>query len=250
MPAQIERIPVRKRPLFITLSAASVGLALALSTPIAASAHVSITPNAADPGASENFTFKAVNESETAATSSVEISLPTDTPIVSVRYLPTPGWSTEVREGALPEPVTVGGNEITQAPTSIVFTADAGSEIQPGQFMQWTVSLGPIPETGSLLLPAVQSYTDGTVVNWTSTAEEVEADASLKAAPVLYVQDEPAADHHAGASSEAAEETPVVETASVDSGLTLGLSIAALVLAAIGAGLGAIAVFTRKRTAA
>jgi len=242
---------VSNRPLLTALTALGAGLALALAAPTAASAHVSITPNSADPGASENFTFKAVNESETAVTTEVTVSLPTDTPIVSVRYLPTPGWSTSVVETQLPEPVTVGGNEITEAPTSIVFTADAGNEIQPGQFMQWTVSLGPIPETGSLLLPAVQSYSDGTRVDWVSTAEEVEADASLKSAPVLYVQDEPAEDHHAGSASADAADTDEAAVASAPSGagsgLALGLSIAALLLGAVGATFGAIALFGRKR---
>ncbi|WP_082499411.1 MULTISPECIES: YcnI family copper-binding membrane protein [unclassified Rathayibacter] len=240
------------RSTLTAVTALSAGIALAVAAPLSASAHISITPNATDPGASENFTFKAVNESETAMTTAVTVSLPTDTPIVSVRYLPTPGWSTSVVESTLPEPVTVGGNEIIEAPTSIVFTADAGSEIQPGQFMQWTVSLGPIPETGSLLFPAVQSYSDGTSVDWVSTAEEVEADTSLKSAPVLYVQDEPAEDDHGGSSTTADSTDSVDATASAsgmgaESGLALGLSIAALLLGVVGAAFGAIALFGRKR---
>lgn len=238
----------------ITLSALStlgVGIALTLAAPQAASAHVSITPNAADPGASENFTFKAVNESETAVTTAVTVSLPTDTPIVSVRYLPAPGWSTSVVESVLPEPVTVGGNEISEAPTSIVFTAEPGSEIQPGQFMQWTVSLSPIPETGSLLLPAVQSYSDGTTADWVSMAEDVEADSSLKAAPVLYVQDESAEDHHGSSTSadavETAEDTAQVSAAGSESSVLLGVSVAALLAGVLGCVFGAIALFGRKR---
>ncbi|MCJ1675716.1 YcnI family protein [Rathayibacter sp. VKM Ac-2929] len=239
------------RTTLTAVTAITAGIALALAAPLTATAHVSITPNTADPGASENFTFKAVNESETAVTTAVTVSLPTGTPIVSVRYLPTPGWSTSVVESTLPEPVSVGGNEITEAPTSIVFTAEAGSEIQPGQFMQWTVSLGPIPETGSLLLPAVQSYSDGTSVDWVSTAEEVEADASLKSAPVLYVQDEPAEDHHAGSAAtdpaDADAAAATTEAPGVEASVALGLSIAALLLGVVGAALGAIALFGRKR---
>lgn len=249
---------MQKRNILASLATVVAGFTLAMAAPLTASAHISVTPNSADPGSSQNFVFKAVNESETDTTTKVEISLPTDTPIVSVKYQPTPGWVTEVITSTLPEPVSVGGNTISEAPTKLVFTAEAGGEILPGQFQQWTVSFGPIPETGSLLFPAVQTYSNGQIVNWTSTAEEVESDATLKAAPVLFVQDEVVADHHAGASS---DEKPSGDSASTDkanteataeaaetqSGLTLGLSIAALALAAIAAVLGAVAVFGRRK---
>ena len=39
-----------------------------------------------------------------------------------------------------------------------------------------------------------QTYSDGTVVDWADTEEDAEYPA-----PVLYVNDEPADDHHAGA---------------------------------------------------
>lgn len=248
---------MKNRTLATSLTAVGAGIALAIAAPLAASAHVSITPNSADPGASQNFVFQAANESATASTIKVEIALPTDTPIVSVRYQATPGWTTEVITSTLPEPVEVSGNTITDAPTSIVFTADEGNGIRPGSFQQWTVSLGPIPETGSLLFPAVQTYDDGDVVNWTATAEDLEADETLKAAPVLFVQDEVVADGHGGSSStdhsatetDADVATTSTATGAADSGLPLGLSIAALILAAVGTVLGAVSLFGRKRSA-
>jgi uncharacterized protein YcnI len=241
------------RTLSTSLLGLGAGVALAVAAPLAASAHVSITPNQADPGTSQNFVIQALNESATASTVKVEVALPTDTPIVSVRYQATPGWTTEVVTGTLPEPVEVSGNTLTEAPTSIVFTAQPGGEIRPGTFQTWTVSLGPIPETGSLLLPSVQTYDDGQIANWTASADEIEEDDTLKPAPVLFVEDE-VQDSHGGAAAgashdESAETTATSTVDSADSALPLGLSIAALVLAAAGAVLGALALFGRKRAA-
>jgi len=236
-----------------TLIAAAAGLALAMAAPLAASAHVSVSPDDSDAGAYSNFDFKALNESVTATTTRLEITLPTDTPIVSVSYQPTPGWSTEVITDTLPTPVTVGGNTLTEAPARIVFEADAGFGIAPGQFQQWTVSFGPLPDVGSLVFPVVQTYDDGQVDNWTATADEAAADSSLKLAPVVFVNDEPVVDDHDGSGDSAANTTDSHSTdassesrSNGDAGVALGLSIAALVLAAIGAGLGAFAAFGRK----
>lgn len=241
------------RSILTATTAVGAGLLLAVAVPLSASAHISISPNASDPGSYQEVTFKALNESTTAATTKVEITLPTDTPIVSVSYQPTPGWTTEVVRSELPEPVTIADNTITEAPSSIVFTAQPGFEIQPGQFQRWTVSLGPIPETGSILFPGVQTYDNGDVVNWTETAEDVAADSSLKPAPVLFVEDEPTADTHGGGThdeDEAAPATTNTTAAAADGGLPLGLSIAALVLGLIGAVLGAIALFGRENRTA
>jgi hypothetical protein len=48
----------------------------------------------------------------------------------------------------------------------VTWTADSGVEIAPGQFQQFTVSAGAVPDTGSVELPAHQYYSDGTVVDW------------------------------------------------------------------------------------
>jgi uncharacterized protein YcnI len=172
--------------------AGTAGLFLALSAPLAASAHVTIDPGDAEPGSYTVLTVKVPNESATAATNRVELQLPTDTPFSSVRYVPVPGWSAELVSSALPEPVAVGDSDITEAVTSVVWTAEPGAEIGQGQLQQFDLSVGPVPDTGSITLPAVQTYTDGEVVEWTDTAVEAE-----HPAPVLYVNDAPA-DAHAG----------------------------------------------------
>jgi uncharacterized protein YcnI len=226
----------------------TLGAVLAVGVPLAASAHVTVSPNTAEPGAYSTVVFRVPNESETAKTVRVEVTLPADTPFTSVLYQPVPGWTATIVEGALPAPAEVGGNTITDAPRSIVWQADPGGGIGQGEFQNLTVVLGPVPDTGHVLLPAVQTYDDGEVSNWTATPDEVAADDTLDPAPVLWITDTPpTGDHHGAAASgdhDTAEVTATPAPAS-DSGVPLGLSIAALVVAAGAAVLGALA-FARR----
>jgi uncharacterized protein YcnI len=232
----------------------TAGIALAIAAPLAASAHVTVNPNTAEPGSYSSVVFRVPNESETAATVKLEVSLPTDTPFTSVRYEPIPGWTTTIVRSALPEPVEVGGNTITEAATSIVWEAEPGNGISQGQLQNMTVSLGPVPEVGSIMFPAIQTYDDGEIAEWTSTPDEVAADDTLMPAPVLYVTDAPPADEHAGGhAAEATTEDDASATASASSdpqsGIALGLSIAALVVAALAAVLAALGLARRPRKA-
>lgn len=225
------------------------GALLAIALPMAASAHVEVTPGQADPESFENFTFTALNESDEASTIKVEIALPTDTPLLSVTYAPTPGWTTEVIRETLPTPVKMSGAEITEAATRIIFTADEGNGIRPGEFQQWLVALGPIPNTGQISFPATQSYDDGNVVEWSATPAEAKADSSLRPAPTLFVTDEPTG-HAATESSEddSAHSTTAPAEATSDPSTTVALilSIVALGIATFGTTI-AIAAIRRRR---
>ncbi len=240
------------------LTGAALGIVLAVGVPLAASAHVTVNPGTADPGSYTQVQFRVPNESETAETVRLEVTLPSDTPFTSVRYEPVPGWTATITTATLPQPVEVGGNTITEAPTSIVWQADPGVGIGQGEFVNFPVSLGPVPDVGSVLLPAVQTYDDGKVAEWTATPDEVAADDTLDPAPVLYITDAPPADEHAahgagaagssGSSDEMTMTTDAAAPADSSSGLALGLSIAALVLGAGGAVLGALAFARRPKT--
>ena len=48
----------------------------------------------------------------------------------------------------------------------MTWTADPGTRIGPGEFADFPLSLGPLPEVDRLVLPAVQTYDDGEVVAW------------------------------------------------------------------------------------
>jgi uncharacterized protein YcnI len=213
--------------------AAGAGLLLAIAVPLAASAHVTVAPNAAPAGSYALVTVKVPNESATAVTNRVELDLPADTPFSSVSYVPVAGWTAELVKETLPSPVKVGDNEITEAVTKIVWTADPGSEISAGQLQLFPVSLGPVPDVDKLVLAAQQSYSDGTVVSWSETGTSAE-----HPAPILYVNEAPASDHHAAggddhSSSDSAGDAPGAGAAASDA-VARGLGIGGLVLGAVG----------------
>lgn len=243
------------RTLSRALAGAAVGLALVLGVPLAASAHVTVNPNTATPGSYATVNFRVPTESETASTVKVEVTLPTDTPLTAVLVQPVPGWTATVEKGALPAPVEVDGNTISDGPLKIVWQADPGAGIGQDQFQNFSAVLGPVPDTGHIVLPAVQTYSDGEVVNWSATPDEVAADDTLEPAPVLYINDAPPATGH-GASHDTATAAPaddhdMAAASSTDgsAGAALGLSIAALVIGIGGAVLGALAFARRPKKA-
>ena len=61
----------------------------------------------------------------------------------------------------------VGERTLTEAVRTVTWTANPGTRIGPGEFLDFPLSLGPLP-TGvdELALPAVQTYDDGEVVAW------------------------------------------------------------------------------------
>jgi periplasmic copper chaperone A len=134
----------------------------------AATAHVTVTPDAPAEGASTQVTFRVPSESATATTTKIKVDLPTATPFTSVRVKPVPGWTAEVIKGALPQPVTVNGATITEAPLSVSWTAiDASSQLTIDHYQMFSVYVGRLPEAGTtVMLPVAQSYSDGTVRNW------------------------------------------------------------------------------------
>lgn len=231
------------------VSSGGAGLLLALAVPLAASAHVTITPNVAGANTYALVTFKVPNESVTAKTVKIVADLPTDTPFLSVSYVPIAGWSTELVTTTLPKPVKIGENEVTEAVTRIVWTADPGVGIADGQLQLFPVSLGPVPDVGSIMFTVLQTYSDGTVVSWSETGESAN-----HPAPVLHVNDAPPGDHHTtdavGSGVAVGGDSVSNQTPETDSGVDFvarGLGIGGLVLGAIG--LVAALVVSRRKAA-
>ncbi|HWH96866.1 MAG TPA: YcnI family protein [Pseudolysinimonas sp.] len=199
--------------------ALALGCALVLAVPTAASAHVTLDENTAKAGSYALLTFKVPTESESATTTSVTVQLPTDTPFVSVRTVPVPGWQAEIVVSELPEPVKIGDTTVTEAPTSIIWTA-IGAGIGNGELGLFPFSVGPVPDVGHLELPVDQGYSDSSVVAW--EGDEV---------PILYVNDEPPGDH-AGEkpSAPGTDSTAVAGVVLGSGGLMLGAVALALTL--------------------
>lgn len=154
-------------------SALRAGVVLAVAAPIAlvgatpALAHVTAQPGRAAPGDYTVISLRVPTESDTAGTVKLEVSLPADHPISSVLTTPRPGWTATTTRTALNPPVEDDGRTISEAVSTVTWTADPGARIGPGEFAEFPLSLGPLPtDTDTLVLPAVQTYDDGEVVAW------------------------------------------------------------------------------------
>ncbi|MEU8818466.1 YcnI family protein [Actinoplanes sp. NPDC048796] len=146
------------------VAATVAGLTLALAAP--ASAHVTVNPDTATAGGYTKVTFRVPNESDTASTNKVEVNLPADNPVASVSVKPITGWDVATTVSKLAKPLEAHGAQITESISKITWTAKAGSEVKPGQFQEFDVSLGPLPESGQMVFKALQYYSDNTVVRW------------------------------------------------------------------------------------
>lgn len=143
-------------------------LALVLAAPLAADAHVTVSADTTTAGAeSAELTFRVPTESAAASTVSVQIKLPTAHPFALVLARPIAGWTVDVVTGPLPAPVIIDGTTFTQAPTSVTWRAtDDSARIAPGQYQDFALQAGPLPTSGTVTFAAVQTYSDGTVVDW------------------------------------------------------------------------------------
>jgi uncharacterized protein YcnI len=219
-----------------TLAAVAI---LVLGAPLAADAHVKISPNTAAPGDDIQVTFRVPNEMENANTVKVEINLPTKTPFAGAEYEPVAGWKAHIVEAKLPKPIVNDGVQVTEAPVKIIYVADEGVSIKVGQFQEFPVALDLTPDTGSVEFPTYQTYSNGQVVAWNQVTPK-DGEEPDNPAPVLYVNDAPPTDTESGVTLAATD--AAASTAST----ALILGTAGLALGAIALVLGAFA-FVRTR---
>ncbi|MGW0118782.1 YcnI family copper-binding membrane protein [Streptomyces sp. NPDC003327] len=194
-------------------AASRVATRVALAAGVAASsvvllsgpafAHVSVQPQGeAAKGGYATVNVKVPNERDSASTVKVEVNFPLDHPLASVMPQPVPGWKAEVTKTKLDKPLKLHGKEINEAVSKVTWTAD-GSKIGPGQFQQFPLSLGQLPEDADqLVLKAIQTYDNKEVVRWIEEQKEG-AEEPQNPAPVLKLS-AASDDHHGGGSATAA----------------------------------------------
>ncbi|GIF77245.1 hypothetical protein Asi02nite_67630 [Asanoa siamensis] len=147
--------------------AALVGLAGAVGFGIGpASAHVTVNATGATQGGYAKLAFRVPNERDNASTVKVEVNIPAETAVASVSVRPTPGWTATTEKSKLATPLKAHGEDITEAVTKITWTAAAGSEVKPGEFQEFEVSAGPLPEVDQMVFKALQTYSNNEVVRW------------------------------------------------------------------------------------
>lgn len=217
------------------LAAAVVaGLVAAVTVGISpAAAHVTVNPREAVQGSYAKLAFRVPNEKDNASTVKLEVTIPTDTPIASVSVRPTPGWTATVEHGTLPTPLKVHDSEVTEAVSKITWTAVGDNAVAPGQFQEFEVSAGPLPQVDRIVFKALQTYSDGDIVRW---IEEPPANGEEPEHPAPVLKLTKAA---AGASSATAtvKADLAASTEPADDGRTgwaLALGIAGLVVGLMG----------------
>jgi uncharacterized protein len=138
-----------------------------------ASAHVTVSSPDASAGGYGKLVFRVPNESDTASTTRLEVTLPADVPFGSVRTVEVPGWTARIVTETLDEPVSVGDLNLTEVPRSVTWTAQRGEGVGTDEFAEFELSVGPFVDdpAATYEFAAVQTYDDGEVVAWDQTGD-------------------------------------------------------------------------------
>jgi uncharacterized protein YcnI len=213
----------RRLALAPALTLAATGV-LALAGP--ASAHVTVNPATASGGSYSKLTFRVPTESDTASTTKLAVYFPSSPGFASVSVKPHPGWRFTVSKH---------GDDVSK----IVWTpVSPASAIKPGEFDEFDVSLGPLPDSGSVVFKALQTYSDGSVVRWIQPTVAGQPEPDHPAPVLTLTPTAPGGTATAGAgnavgdSAEATPAQPIIERQE-SSKAPLVLSIVAVVLAAL-----------------
>ncbi|MDV7133626.1 YcnI family protein [Williamsia muralis] len=201
-----------------------------------ASAHVTAAGDGLTQGGYGVITFRVPNESDTASTVALTVALPN---LTSARTEPLPGWTAEVKK----DPATEAATEVTWK------VADGNPGIRPGEFLQFRVSGGPLPEQETVTMAATQTYSDGEVVRWDQPTVEGQPEPD-KPAPTVTLGAPTADGHGDSATHEEDTQTASENSASSDADSTddtaRWLAGAGILLGALGIGV-AIGALARKR---
>jgi uncharacterized protein YcnI len=241
----VSHIPACRRALRLAtvLSLAATATVLGAAP---AFAHVTAQPGDAAQGSYSVVSLRVPNESDTAGTVKLEVTLPADHPLSSVRTTPVPGWTATMTKAALTSPVQVGERTVSEAVRTVTWTANLGTRIGPGEFLEFPLSVGPLP-TGveEIALPAVQTYDDGEIVAWD---QPMNPDGSEPERPAPTLTLTPATgDEHAGPADTTAQE---LRAADGTDSTARWLAGAGLLVGALGLGVGGGAVLRTRRATA
>lgn len=187
---------------------------LAVLTSPSATAHVDAKLDGTGPGGFGVITLGVPTEAGKPATTKVEVRIPDETPLRTVRPQPVAGWQVDITKRKVDPPLLKDdGTPVTEVVNTVTWTT-TGTGIPSGQFAQFALYAGPLPDDDTLALPTTQTFSDGTTEAWAEPATDGEK-------PKFPV---PTATIAKGASSV----LPIVAWSA------LGLSVIALALAVLG----------------
>ncbi|EOM74309.1 DUF1775 domain-containing protein [Rhodococcus rhodnii] len=220
----------------ITRGAVALGAATGLLVAGAgvASAHVSVVAPGAEQGGYGVLTFRVPTESDTASTTSVRVELPN---LTSARTEPVPGWT-----------AVVDRDPASQEATAVTWTADPGTGIAPGEFGQFMLSAGPLPESEDVSFPTEQGYSDGEVVAWDQPVGDDGSEPEYPAPMLTLAAGSGGHGHSHGGDTPAQHDGEAAATADASDDTARWLGGAGLVLGALGAAFGLVALVRSRRS--
>jgi uncharacterized protein YcnI len=218
---------------------------LVLATAGIASAHVTAhSPDNPAKGGDAEITFRVPNEEATANAVKLRVNFSTTSPITNADLEPVPGWTAHETMMTLPKPVHMDNEDVTTAVQSITWTATSGGGIAPGQFQEFAISVEGLPDnTNTLVMPAIQTYANGDVINWDQPTVAGQAEPEHPA-PNLALAPVGSADGSPVAATAAPQSAPPAAATSDDTARWLGGI--GIVIAALGLGFG-LGAFVRGR---
>lgn len=189
--------------------AAAAGSALVLATPLAASAHVTVTPSGTDAGSYSVLTFAIPHGCEASATTSIRITVPDE--VASVTPTVNPGWDVSL---------TRAGDRVA----TVTYTAHTPLPHELRDTFELSVRLPDGKLGDELAFPVLQTCVEGSV-DWAETGGH---DASFPA-PTVVLTESTGGGHGHDTSHGTASSS--IETADV---LARGFGIGGLVVGAVG----------------
>ena len=143
-------------------AALALGIALAMCAPALAHVEVGAASNAQAAKQGE-VVITVPNESARADITSVVVKLPDN--VLQAAFPEVAGWRSTVETVPLTAPVQIGDTTIAMRITRVTWT---GGRIRPGRDAQFRlrVRVREGSQLRGLAFPAVQRYSDGTVVRW------------------------------------------------------------------------------------
>ncbi|MET4637627.1 YcnI family protein [Mycetocola sp. 2940] len=161
----------RSRPVAAgVLTGILAGTALALAAPLAAVAHVGVTPSSTAAGSTTQLTFAVGHGCEGSATTGLTFTIPEE--IVSVTPTVHPNWTAEKVLVDLAQPITdAHGNSLVQRVGQVVYTANTPLEDGFRDTVTLQLTLPADANGSTLAFPVLQTCEVGET-DWNQVADE------------------------------------------------------------------------------
>jgi uncharacterized protein YcnI len=154
------------RRMAVFLGVVMIGIA---ASALPAWAHVTVDPTSAEKGGSDvEIAFRVPNEESTASVTKLQVSVPTDPPLLSVLAQYVAGWTSNVVTQHLAKPIQTDDGPVSDVVSEVTWTADnPAAQIKPDAFGKFEIIVGSLPSTGDqIVFRSIQTYSNGDVVRW------------------------------------------------------------------------------------